>query len=128
MKFLILPIVVLLFIASSSPAREATVAAPIKIEQAEQQLAKGIQLLDVRTKEEWDAGHLKGATLITVTEDGFLDRAKTTLAPKKEVLVYCKSGKRSAMAGKQLRAAGFTVYELAGGFDAWKAAGKPVVK
>lgn len=102
--------------------------APVKIEQAEKRLADSVQLLDVRTKEEWNEGHLKGATLATVTEDGFLDKAKAALDPKKPVLVYCKSGGRSAKAAKQLREAGFTVYDLAGGITAWQKAGKPVVK
>ena len=81
-----------------------------------------------RTKEEWNEGHIKGATLVTVTEDGFLDKAKAALDPKKPVVVYCRSGKRSAMATEQLRAAGFTVYDLDGGITAWIAAGKPVEK
>ena len=128
MKFLILTTSILLSIGSISQADEPAVAAPVKIEQAEKHLADGAQLLDVRTKEEWDEGHLKGATLVTVTEDGFLDKAKAALDPKKAVVVYCKSGGRSAMAAQQLRAAGFTVYDLDGGITAWKAGGKPVVK
>lgn len=128
MKFLILTSTILLSIDSISLAAKPAVPAPVKIEQAEKQLASGAQLLDVRTKEEWDEGHLKGATLVPVTEDGFLDKAKATLDPKKEVVVYCKSGGRSAMAAEKLRAAGFTVHDLAGGITAWKAAGKPVVK
>lgn len=128
MRLMILTTAALLSLASLSPAAEPAGAAPVKIEQAEKQLASGAQLVDVRTKEEWDEGHLKGATLVTVTEDGFLEKAKAKLDPKKPVVVYCKSGSRSAKATKQLRAAGFTVYDLDGGITAWKAAGKPVVK
>lgn len=101
---------------------------PVKVEQAEKLLTSGVQLLDVRTKEEWGEGHLKGATLITVTDDGFLHKAKAALDPKKPVLVYCRSGARSADAAGQLGKAGFTVYNLAGGILAWQKAGKPVVK
>ncbi len=128
MRLLTLTTAILVSIVTPSPAAEPTPPAQVKVEQAEKQLADGAQLLDVRTKEEWDEGHLKGATLVTVTEDGFLKKAKAVLDPKKEVLVYCRSGKRSAMAAKQLRAAGFTVSDLEGGIIAWKAAGKPVVK
>jgi rhodanese-related sulfurtransferase len=128
MKILVLSTAVLFSIASVSCAEKPAVAAPVKIEQAEKQLADGAQLLDVRTKEEWNEGHLKGATLVTVTEDGFLEKAKAALEPKKGVVVYCRSGKRSAMAAEQLRAAGFTVYDLDGGITAWQAAGKPVAK
>ncbi len=119
---------ILLCTASLSLADEPKAAAPVKIEQAEKKLAEGAQLLDVRTKEEWDEGHVKGAKLVTVTEEGFIDKAKALLDPKKPVVVYCRSGKRSAMATEQLRAAGFTVYDLEGGITAWKEAGKPVEK
>ncbi len=102
---------------------------PVKVEAVEQHLAAGAQLLDVRTKEEWNAGHLKGAKLATVTEEGFLAKAKAALDPEKPVLVYCRSGKRSEKAAKELRKAGFSpVYELQGGIVAWEKAGKPVVK
>jgi rhodanese-related sulfurtransferase len=127
-KLLVLSTTILLSIHSISPAGKPAVIAQVKLEQAEKYLASGAQLLDVRTQEEWDEGHLKGATLVIVTEDGFLEKAKAALDPKKEVLVYCRSGKRSATAAKQLRSAGFTVYDLEGGIIVWKAAGKPVVK
>ena len=126
MKILPITTAILFSIGSILPAAESEVIAPVKIEQAEKQLASGAQLLDVRTKEEWDEGHLKGAKLITVTEDGFIDKAKATLDRKKGVVVYCRSGSRSAMAAEQLRAAGFTVYDLAGGITAWQSAGKPI--
>lgn len=127
MKFLILTTTLLFSLVSHSSAAESAVA-PVTIEQAEKQLAEGAQLLDVRTKEEWDEGHLEGATLVTVTEEGFLEKAKAKLDPKKPVVVYCRSGGRSAKATAQLRDAGFTVHDLDGGITAWKAAGKPVVK
>lgn len=127
MKYLILTTALLFSIVSFSPAAESG-AAPVTIEQAEKHLADGAQLLDVRTKEEWEEGHLKGATLVTVTEEGFLEKAKAKLDPKKPVVVYCRSGKRSAMATEKLRAAGFTVHDLSGGITAWQGAGKPVVK
>jgi phage shock protein E len=128
MKLSILAISLLLSITSLSVAETPAATPPIKIEQAEKKLAEGAQLLDVRTKEEWDEGHLKGAKLVTVTEEGFLDKAKEALDLKKPVVVYRKSGERSAMAVEQLRAAGFIVYDIDGGITAWRDAGKPVEK
>jgi rhodanese-related sulfurtransferase len=128
MKNPILTTSFLFCMASLSLAEAPAAAAPVKIEQAEKKLTEGAQLLDVRTKEEWDEGHLKGATLVTVTEDGFIDKAKAALDLKKPVVVYCRSGKRSAIAAEKLRTAGFTVYDLEGGIAAWKAAEKPVEK
>lgn len=128
MKLTIFATTILLSIFSLSHAIEPVDTKPVKIEHAEKKLTEGAQLLDVRTKEEWNEGHLKGATLVTVTEQGFLDKAKAALDPKKPVVVYCRSGKRSAMAASQLRTAGYTVYDLDGGITAWMAAGKPVEK
>jgi phage shock protein E len=120
--------VFLAFVVLATDLRAAEAPGPIKVEQAEEQLANGVQLLDVRTQSEWNEGHLQGAKLVTLAKDGFLDQAKAALDSKKPVLVYCKSGGRSAKAAKQLREAGFTVYDLAGGITAWQKAGKPVVK
>ena len=128
MKILTLTAALLFFTHPISVAAGPAVPTPVKIEQAEKLLADGAQLLDVRTREDWDEGRIKGATLVTVTEDGFLRQAKAALDAKKRVVVYCRSGRRSAMAAEQLRAAGFTVDDLEGGITAWKAAGKPVEK
>jgi rhodanese-related sulfurtransferase len=111
--------------AVDEPAKDA----PVKIEEAEKLIADGVQLLDVRTQEEWDAGHLKGAKQVDFTADGFIEKAKAAMDPKKPVLVYCRSGGRSAKATKALRDAGFTaVHDMAGGITAWQKAGKPVEK
>lgn len=128
MKITILTTTILLSVHSISQAADPVVVAPVKIEAAEKQLDAGAQILDVRTKEEWNEGHLKGAKLVTVTEEGFLDKAKAALDSKKPVVVYCRSGRRSALAAEQLRAAGFTVYDIQGGITAWIAAGKPIDK
>lgn len=102
---------------------------PIKVEQAEEKIKAGDQLLDVRTKEEWDEGHLKGAKLVTLSEEGFAEKAKAVLDPKKPVVIYCRSGNRSATAAKLLRDAGFTkVFDMAGGIFTWQRNGKPVEK
>lgn len=126
------PMKALLFalaLSAAHAADEPSKIPQVKVEQAEKAIAAGVQILDVRTREEWDQGHLKDAKLATVTEDGFLDKAKALLDPKKPVLVYCRSGRRSALATEQLRAAGFTpVHDLAGGIIAWEKAGKPMVK
>lgn len=119
---------VLACIALAAPLQAADEPAPVKVEQAEKQIAGGEQLLDVRTESEWKEGHLEGAKLVTLAKDGFVEKAKAVLDSKKPVLVYCKSGGRSAKAAKQLREAGFTVHDLDGGITAWQKAGKPVVK
>ncbi|MES2922893.1 MAG: rhodanese-like domain-containing protein [Verrucomicrobiota bacterium] len=113
----------------STGAEVVSTDKPIKVGQAAERIAAGAQLLDVRTKEEWDEGHLKGAKLVTLSEEGFADKAKAVLDPKKPVVVYCGSGTRSATAAKLLRNGGFTtVFDMAGGIYIWEKEGKPVVK
>lgn len=51
-----------------------------------------------------------------------------TLDNSKPVYVYCKAGGRSGKASKMLTDLGYDVYDLEGGMDAWKAAGKSVTK
>ncbi|MES2657428.1 MAG: rhodanese-like domain-containing protein [Verrucomicrobiota bacterium] len=102
---------------------------PLKVGQAAGKIAAGVQLLDVRTPEEWDEGHLKGAKRVGIADDDFVARVKEIFDPKKPVVVYCRSGKRSAKAAKQLQDAGFTnLHDMAGGIIAWQKEGKPVVK
>ena len=113
----------------SMAKEEAPPNGPVKVEVAEKQISSGVQILDVRTVDEWETGYLKGAKRVTFGEEGFVEKAKATVDPKKPVLVYCRSGKRSEKAAQQLRAAGFTaVSELEGGIIAWEKAGKTLVK
>jgi len=83
----------------------------------------GAVLLDVREDDEWSAGHAPRAIHIPL---GTLDtRSFDTGVP---VVAVCRSGKRSATAANQLAAAGVTVYNLAGGMQAWQEAGQPVIR
>jgi len=87
------------------------------------------QLLDVRTAEEFAGGHLAKAVLIPWTEPGFEERVRKQLEANKPVLVYCRSGRRSAAAASALAKLGFTgIRDLDGGIVAWEKAGEPVIK
>jgi L-ascorbate metabolism protein UlaG (beta-lactamase superfamily)/rhodanese-related sulfurtransferase len=85
-----------------------------------------VVLLDVRTAEEYMAGHIANAINIDVKQDGFVDKAKSTLPADKTIAVYCKGGKRSANAADMLAKEGYKVVNLAGGITAWKNAGMQV--
>ena len=87
-----------------------------------------IQLLDVRTPEEYDEGHIAGATLVDVNDSSFIERAVAVLDKQRPVAVYCRSGRRSARAANLLVAQGFQVTNLNGGVMAWRDAGKSLVK
>ncbi len=83
-------------------------------------------VLDVRTPDEFKAGYIKGAVNMDIYDPGFKENL-ATLDAAKPVLVYCKSGGRSAGAAKLLAEMGFTeVYDLQGGVMAWSANGKPL--
>ncbi len=76
-----------------------------------------IVILDVRTQEEYDAGHIAGALLLP--NETILDTQPTELPDlNAEILVYCRSGNRSAQAANKLIAIGYTnVFDFGGIID-----------
>ena len=86
------------------------------------------QILDVRTGEEFEAGHLAGALNLDVTAPDFAERVRK-LDRSKTYLVHCAGGVRSAKACEKLSKLDFPkLYNLSGGIQAWIKAGKPVEK
>lgn len=84
-------------------------------------------ILDVRTAEEYTAGHIPGAANIPHTE---IDARLAELGDQRdrEIIVHCRSGTRAGMAEKGLVEAGYTnVIHLEGDFQDWQAQGRPVV-
>lgn len=88
---------------------------------------KDIQLLDVRTADEYKAGHIAHSLQANWNnQQEFTNRAQH-LDKTKPLYVYCGTGVRSKAAAEWLRNNGYTsVNELTGGFVKWKADGKPV--
>lgn len=64
-------------------------------------------IIDVRTPEEYAAGHLDGATLIDIKDASF-DEKIAELDPNASYIIYCRSGNRSAQAVERMKDAGFT--------------------
>lgn len=87
-----------------------------------------VQLVDVRTAEEYAEGKIHGALNINVLESNFMTKAEKLLVKSRPIAVYCRSGKRSLNAAKRLLAAGFDVINLKGGIIGWTSAGFPVDK
>jgi len=88
----------------------------------------GALVLDVREDNEFAGGRIGGARHIPLTllKQRMADIDRFKEAP---VVVYCRSGSRSAMAASQLASAGFTnVTNLEGGLQAWQSAGLPIKK
>ena len=90
------------------------------LEAKEMIINENAVLLDVRTQEEYDTSHINGSVLLTldnITEDtvSAVINSKDTV-----IIVYCRSGNRSAQAKVKLEQLGYTnVYDL-GSMDNWK--------
>lgn len=79
-----------------------------------------VQLLDVRTPREYQEGHIEGALNIDFLNKGAFEAGIKQLDPERPVMLYCRSGRRSAKAAEQLEALGFReVHDLRGGYQAW---------
>lgn len=86
------------------------------------------QLVDVRTPEEYNAGHIPNAININFNDPSFQSNIQK-LDKKKPVLIYCAAGGRSARALKILNELKFKeVFELSVGFNGWAQSGKPSIK
>ncbi len=88
---------------------------------------KDVKLLDVRTKEEFNEGHIANAQNL-VYDENFSEKIGK-LDKEKPVIVYCKSGGRSEKCAQILKDSGFVkVYDIKGGITEWKFEGKKTEK
>lgn len=106
-------------------------AAQIDHEQLQGRIQQGdakLVVLDVRTPEEFAAGHVPGAR--NIPHDALAARvAELESVRDSDIVVYCRSGRRSQIAIETLTAKGFTrLGHLNGDFLAWQAANRPIEK
>jgi rhodanese-related sulfurtransferase len=80
----------------------------------------GYGIVDVRTPQEFDSGHINNAVNIDLNNASFV--SKINLFDKKTpILIYCRSGNRSQKAGLIMDSLGFEkIFDLNGGFNVWK--------
>src|SRR4051812_43338660 len=88
--------------------------------EAKQLVESGAQLVDVRTDAEFDAGHIPGARHIPLAD---VQRESESLDRDKGVVLYCRSGNRSAPAADAFAASGWDAHSIEGGALAWSEAG-----
>lgn len=102
----------------------------IALQDAEEAIRNADVLIDVREADEFAAGHLPGAVLVPRGMLEFKLSGTPTLSSRDlKVVLYCKTSGRAALAAQAMQSMGYlNVSSVAGGFDAWAAAGKPVVK
>jgi rhodanese-related sulfurtransferase len=127
-KILLLTLLAFFAFTGISLAQSADSATVVSVETFEKMSKKKKKtvILDVRTPQEVAEGHLAGAKNIDVQDELFQQNIEQ-LDKNKTYLLYCRSGKRTAVAGAKMKAAGFKkVYMLDGGITSWKEKGKPV--
>lgn len=88
--------------------------------------ADSVQLLDVRTPQEYAEGHTDGALNINIQSDDFRRLVEKELSKDSTILVYCRSGRRSMEAAEILTELEYKVVNLKGGIIGWKEYGLPV--
>ena len=95
----------------------------VSYEELQAQLAKkeNFVLLDVRTPEEFAEGHIAGAVLLPYDQ---VEQKAAGMLPEKEkpIIVYCRSGRRSAIAADALRGLGYKDVQDFGGISRWQGA------
>ncbi|HRL93953.1 MAG TPA: rhodanese-like domain-containing protein [Pseudomonas sp.] len=101
----------------------------VALEDAEAAIRVADLLLDVREADEFHAGHIPGALNIPRGVLEFkLSNDPALCARELNIVLYCKTSGRAALAACSLQAMGYRqMQSLAGGFDAWSAAGKAQV-
>lgn len=107
---------------------EVVIVQNISPQEFQDKISNGeVQLIDVRTQKEFEAGHIKNAENLDILNGQLLTGIRD-LDETKPIYVYCKAGARGIKAGQLLKENGFkTIYNLKGGTSAWEGAKLPLV-
>ena len=118
--FLLLAVMMLTACGQDTEKDQGEVYMNITAEEAKEIMdsQEGYVILDVREQDEYDAGHIPGAILIPYTQ--IEDKADEMLPDKdQQILVYCRSGRRSKIAAEALVELGYTNIKEFGGIIDW---------
>ena len=98
-------------------------------EQAQELIAHGALVVDVRQPNEWIRGHIPEAELIPLDGIYLFGKAIADFPKDQDMLLVCEMGQRSVVAAEIALVAGYTrVYNLAGGMSAWRARKLPMTR
>lgn len=98
-------------------------------EQAQELIAQGALVVDVRQPNEWIRGHIPEAELIPLDGIYLFGKAIVDFPKDQDMLLVCEMGQRSVVAAEIALVAGYTrVYNLAGGMSAWRARKLPMTR
>ena len=118
--FLLLAVMLLTACGQTKENDQGAIYVNITAEEAKQIMdsEEGYIILDVRTQEEYDEGHIPGA--IVISHEKIADKAEEVLTEKDQlILVYCRSGRRSKLAAEALVKLGYTNIKEFGGIIDW---------
>ena len=118
-QILLLFLTTLLVLTGCGRAKEKNAYQQITQEEAKRMMdTQEVIILDVREQDEFDAGHIPGATLIPY---GSIEEKAPSMLPDKDqlILVYCRSGRRSKIAAEALEKMGYTNIKEFGGILDW---------
>ena len=118
--FLLLAVMMLTACGRAKENDQGAVYVNITAEEAKQIMdtEEGYIILDVRTQEEYDEGHIPGA--IVISHEEITEKAEKVLTDKEQlILVYCRSGRRSKIAAEALVELGYTNIKEFGGIIDW---------
>ena len=118
--FLLLAVMLLTACGQAKENDQGAVYVNITAEEAKQIMdsEEGYIILDVRTQEEYDQGHIPGA--IVISHEEIEEKAEDVLTDKDQlILVYCRSGRRSKIAAEALVELGYTNIKEFGGIIDW---------
>ncbi|MEQ9467883.1 MAG: rhodanese-like domain-containing protein [Ekhidna sp.] len=100
----------------------------VNAEKLKQLQSEGVTVIDIRTRNEYDEGHIPGVLHVDFLAEGFIDEIKKQDVFK-PIVIHCASGGRSGRASKMMEEVGFkTIYDYSGGFSDWKAKGLEIEK
>ena len=118
--FLLLAVMLLTACGQDKENNQGAAYLNITAEEAKQIMdtEEGYIILDVRTQEEYDEGHIPGA--IVISHEEIAEKAEGVLTDKNQlILVYCRSGRRSKLAAEALVELGYTNIKEFGGIIDW---------
>ena len=118
--FLLLAVMILTACGQDKENNQGAVYVNITAEEAKRIMdtEEGYIILDVRTQEEYDEGHIPGA--IVISHEEITEKAAEVLTDRDQlILVYCRSGRRSKIAAEALAELGYTNIKEFGGIIDW---------
>jgi len=128
MRLLVLIAILASAFAGAAGAEEFATIAPLALGQRLEAGDAELLVLDVRSVAEFDEGHLPGA--INIPHDAIGERIGELGTPdERDVVVYCRSGRRTALALAVLKEAGFSrLFHLEGDYLRWSEESRPLIR